>query len=356
MPRPGVTAERPSPTRWRRAAVAAVLGVLVAAGGVAAWHTARVRADRTEGLELAAAHQFDRAEPLLRRAHDRDPGDAEVVRALALGYLDARRYAEADPLLDRWCELRPGDSEPFRRRFELSMRRQKVDEALADAERILKLDPGNVPVRQLLLQHLVLVGRYEDAEREGIAYLKARPNTPEVVFLLIKNKHNQGHTAEAAGLLDRFLAVTPDFPGGLELRAEMHLAAGEPEAAVSLLRRAADRPGRDPTAALYQLSVALTRAGREDEAKKVLADMQCRRAMGLWETDEHRDTSPALQARVVEALEVAGRADEAVHFLTGILDRNPGAAGTRRLLADCYDKLGRPAEAAEQRRRAGATP
>jgi len=109
----------------------------------------------------------------------------------------------------------------------------------------------------------------------------------------------------------------------------------------------------DRSFVLYQLSLALARAGRDTEAKTVLAEMQLRQALALWSEDRQRDTNAALQSRVVEACVAAGKSDDAVKFLHDILGRKPDAAGTRLLLADCYESQGRPDRAKEERRQAG---
>ena len=59
---------------------------------------------------------------------------------------------------------------------------------------------------------------------------------------------------------------------------------------------------------------------------------------------------------VVETMRAAGKTQDAIHFLSEILRRNPNAAATRQLLASCYEKQGRSGHAAEERHRGGATP
>jgi hypothetical protein len=90
---------------------------------------------------------------------------------------------------------------------------------------------------------------------------------------------------------------------------------------------------------MYELSMAFTRAGRSDEAKRVLAEMDYRVARRLWSEYEHRDQNVGLQERFVDAMLALGKTDEAVRFLTDILKRNPAAPnGTRHLLSRCYQR------------------
>lgn len=351
MTTPDALAARASAPRLRRWGVAAAVVGLLAVGAFVGWRWLQDRTDRREGLRLAGEGRLDAAEPLLRRAFERHPEDVAVVRALALGHLEARRFDNAQAYLDRWCELRPGEAEPFRHRLDLWMKQMKLAEALADAGTLLRLRPNDFSTRQLSVQLLFLDGRYGGAEAEGLRCLKEQPNNTDLWYLLASIYHGQHRDAEAAELVDRLLKVKPDSTAGLRLRAEIYLDAGQPDPAIRLLKQAADAPGPEGLSALYQLSLALSRVGREDEGKKALAEMQWRQAMDLWATDDHRDDNSGLQSRVVEALLAAGKADEAVRFLTDILARKPDAAGTRRLLADCYEKTGRPERAAEERRR-----
>ena len=100
----------------------------------------------------------------------------------------------------------------------------------------------------------------------------------------------------------------------------------------------------------FLLGQALARAGRDKEAKRVLAEMQLRRALALWSDDKLRDVNAALQGEVVDGYVGAGKLEEAIAFLADILRRQPTASGTHLLLADCYDKQGQTERAAEQRR------
>ena len=355
MTSPAVSAARPSAPRWRRWAAAATLGVLALAGAFG-WRWHQDRQERDEALRLAAGGEFAAAQPRLQRLHGRHPDDAAVLRALALGHLRARHFDEAETYLGRWCALQPGLAEPFRLRLDLAMRQQKIEAALADAARVLELEPDDRDTRKLLAQLLLLDCRYAQAEQETLRCLRAEPNNVRLWYFLAKSYRGLGQTARAVRWADRVVAAGLDFPPGLQLRADLHLDAGEVEPAIRLLRKASTKPGPEGLAMLYPLSLALERAGRHDESQQVLAEMLWRQALALWSEDEHRDDNVGLQERVVEALLAAGKGDEAVRFLKDILRRGHNVAGTHQLLAVCYDKLGQPERAAEHRRQAGPRP
>jgi predicted Zn-dependent protease len=351
MTSPAVNAARPSAPRWRRWAAAAALGVLALAAAFG-WRWYQGRAERDEALRLAEGHDFAAAQPRLQRLHERHPHDAAVARALALGHLRARHFDEAETYLGRWCALQPGRAEPYRLRLDLSMRQQKIEAALADAARVLELEPNDLDTRKLLAQLLLLDCRYAQAEQDALRCLRAEPNNVRLWYFLGKSYRGLGQTSRAVRWADRIVATGLDFPPGLQLRAELHLDAGEVEPAIRLLRKASASPGPEGLAMLYPLSLALERAGRHEESRQVTAEMLWRQALALWSEDEHRDDNAGLQERVVEALLAAGKGDEAARFLQDILRRRPDAAGTHQLLAACYDQLGQPERAAEHRRQA----
>src|SRR5262249_42392142 len=155
--------------------------------------------------------------------------------------------------------------------------------------------------RKLLTSLLLLAGRYEQAEQESRRCFRAQQDNVQVWYFLARSYRGLGRTAQAVEWADRILATGLDFTPGLQLRAELHLDAGQVEPALHLLRKASTRADPEGLAALYPLSLALERAGRHDEAQKVLAEMRWRQALALWSEDGHRDDNPGLQERVVEA-------------------------------------------------------
>ena len=344
------------PRRWRGATLLAALALLVL-GAFFGWRGLRDQAERRQALELADRGHFDVAEPLLLHAQERHPADVAVVRALALGYFSANQRAEAQTFLDRWCDLQPQEKEPYKQRLDFWMRQQRLAEALADAERVLQLDPHDAEVHRLKARVLLLSARHEEAEQECLRCLQVEPDNPDLQFLLAWIYHHQGRTAEATVLAERVVRARPTFGGGLVLRGELYLEAEQPQPAIPLLRQAAAvQTGPEQIRALYQLSLALTRAGQEDEAKKVLAELRWRQALETWSRDPHRDAQTELQIPVFETLVAAGKTTEALRFLEGIVQRNPTATGPHHLLAAYYEKQGLPERAAEHRRRAGLTP
>lgn len=329
--------------RWGM--VAAVPGIVVL--GIVGWHWYQNWAELNEfrgGLALVEENKFDAALPILLRYQARHPRDVTAVRALALGYLlHSRQLSETQKYLDRWCALEAGRPEPYRRRLSFWLMQEMVTPAIQDAEQVLQLEPNDFETRRKLVQLYLTDGRFEQAEKDGLRCFKEKPQDRELWFILANIYQGLRQTAKAAALVDQVLRVAPDHLGALKLRAKLYVDAGQPEPAIRLLKERVVGKATSPdgTEGLYELSEALIRAGRPDEAKRVLAELDWRQALGLWSKYEHRDDNPGLQERVVEAMLAASKTDDAIQFLTDILKRNPNAPpDTHQLLARCYERRG----------------
>lgn len=347
---------------------------LAAAGVIAAVASQFLDADKTQGLELAKKGRFTQAEPLLQRSLARHPQDVEVVRTLALGYLGLGRNADAEPLLSRWCELQPQDAEPFRRRMEFYRDRRQFPLAVADGLRVLEFEPNNVEVGKDVAPMLLITGRLEEAEREARRWLQQAPDNPRLLYLLADVSHQRGNNAEAEAVLDRLLLAQPESPDALLLRGILYQEADNSAQAIPVLRHvlALPPPPSQQLAACYYLSLALSRTGQADEAKRVLAQVQWHQAADLMARKEHPQT-PALLLWVAEAklsadepqqtqesVDLLGRimsqdpncAPEAVRLLEKAVAKEPKLSAAHRLLADYYEKQGNSTLAAEHRRKA----
>jgi tetratricopeptide (TPR) repeat protein len=327
------------------------VAVVLAAGAaaLAGWRWRQARAERAEALRLAGAGRFDVAEPLLRRALARDAGDLEVVSALALGTLGGDEHAAAEGYLTRWCELSPREAWPLRQRMDLrhrlgvaerrqAERRKLLEQALADGQRVLELEPDNDEVRREVAWLLLQVGRFDEAEQACRRCLAAAPADGWLLYLLARACHARGNRAEAEALLDPVVRDQAPFAEALWLRAVLHREAGRPAQAVPLLRQALALPRCPPRKdCLYQLGLALAATGQGDEAKRVLAEVDL---MGLQEAlhRDHFPNTPALRVQIAEAMLGAGKADEARALLEQVLAEAPDYAPAQRALARYHEQ------------------
>ena len=337
----------------------AVIAVVVAAY----WRWDATPDRRDEALALAKRGRLAEAEPLLLAALERDGGDAEVVAALALAKLGGTDAAAAEQYLSRWCELRPTEARPFQLRMDLrhrtargkvlhADRHREMEAALADGRRVLELDPANDAVRREVTWLALQVGQYPDAEAECRRSLVVAPFDGWLNYLLAKICHAQGKRAEAEEALEPLVQAQSQFGDALVLRAILYHEAEHPEKAVPLLRQALALKGSPRRECLYRLGLALAATGQADEARKALAEVELLNLTGAVAND-HFPNNPAMRVQIAEAMLGVGRLTDANAELDAILSGVPDFAPAHRVKADYYDRVGRPAQAAEHRRRAG---
>jgi tetratricopeptide (TPR) repeat protein len=348
----------PSPPRVRRLPRLALLLAALAAGAlvlVGGGFRLQHRFERQNALALARSGDFRQAAPALRQALRRDPRDLEVIQALARGSLDAEDRPRAEEYLTAWCALRPDDPEPRRLRMQAYARDERHEDALADARWLLQKEPDSPDARRQVASLLFSLGRFDEAEREYRAVLAQRPDDPNVLLLLAEVRRAQGAGADAAALADQVLRQDPQSPRALMLRGILYREAGEPERAVEVLRRVvATDPTRRRTAT-YELSLALERAGRTEEARQAMAEVRRLQDSEVLQTaSETQPENLALKVQAAEALLQSGETQRALDLLDQALERDPSYAPAHRLLADYFERQGDLRRAAQHRRAAQA--
>jgi tetratricopeptide (TPR) repeat protein len=232
------------------------------------------QAERQEGLRLAGQGKFEAARPLLERARERSPGDAQVLKALVLGCAARGDRSGMGVYLTDWCEASASDPEPFLRRMQWRQQSLFADLAIEDGLHALDLNPKDAVLRRRVARLLLENRRAAEAERECLRALKDEPDDPEALYLLASAYHALGQSAKAEPILDSLLSKDPDAGGPLLLRAILYYQADQPARAIPLLRQVLDK---DPNPkARYYLALALHRAGHIEEAKRTLAEGQPR--------------------------------------------------------------------------------
>jgi tetratricopeptide (TPR) repeat protein len=306
------------------------------------WRSSQPAREREKALRLSRQGEFAEAEPLLKRVLERNTGDIEVVKALALGYFDAHQDEQADHYLERWHNLQPDAEEPRERLMQLLVRQVKVKLILDRADRVPEPEAESLePLRRQILSFLV-EGRHADAEQICRRDLERRPGSPTLRGLLAEACHLQGKDEEAASLLDQVLRARPLYRDALVLRAVLHCEAGQAEQAIPLLRRALAQD-RFNTQARYHLSQALARTGRTAEAKREMADVLRYEAVGqALQEAAVQPRNLERQVKAAEALMSSGRSEEGIRMLRAVLARDPGHAAARRALSAGAGAKGAP--------------
>ena len=192
------------------------------------------RPDTERQLAAAAVRKALELDPTLGEAH------------LILGDLAQKqwRWAEAESEYRRALELNPNDAEAYASMAQWLLCHGHIDEALTAAERSRDLDRTGNPDSEIVWI-LFNARRYDDAIREANSFLQVRPRDPYALWQM-----------------------------GFAL-----IMKGEPERAIPVLQQASAASGRS-AGMIDLLAAAYARAGRRDEALRLLDELKARQRTG----------------------------------------------------------------------------
>ena len=199
----------------------------------------------TLGAVLVGEGKVEEGLTELERAAEALPDSPPAAFNLGLGYRTAGRNDAAIESLRRAIALDPG---LLRARFELGVTlgtAKRFDEAADVFSEVVAAAPERRGAHGNLVRALLRSSRWSEALSAARAGLAAFPGDAtfrwqEVWILAVAEDPQVTDGAEATRLLSAILAEQPGPPGGalLELRAAVHAANGEFEAAVAALDEA----------------------------------------------------------------------------------------------------------------------
>jgi rhomboid protease GluP len=143
----------------------------------------------------------------------------------------------------------------------------------------IESDPTNTALLSMRAQREVAAGDWIEAIRDYQKILTLEPESAEslnnLAWLLLEEAPEElrNHT-EAGRLAERAIALAPENAYVLGTYGTVLLRRGDPREAAAYLERALaeDRPKLDEATDRYLLATALARAGRFEEAERVLRD------------------------------------------------------------------------------------
>ena len=149
----------------------------------------------------------------------------------------------------------------------------KFEEAEAEFERATELDPGQSPGRIGLSITLQQVGRHAESIPILREQAAAEPHNPVVNTMLGRaliqeGRQEEGRFDEAREALERAVTADPSFVWAWVELGKLFMKTNRIEEAVPILERAV-RNGPDNRQAVYQLMLALRKAGRLDETRSL---------------------------------------------------------------------------------------
>jgi serine/threonine-protein kinase len=158
----------------------------------------------------------------------------------------------------------------------LGMIRQLIDHDWPGAEEAfreaIRLNPGHAEAHHELSMHLMRLGRFDDARREGLRTLNLAPLTPRFEQGLGEIYFFAGQYGEAIAQAKKALALDSSYAGSYFTLESAYAQQGRFEEAERALRKC---DGRDCAAhARGELGYVYALAGRRTEARRILEELE----------------------------------------------------------------------------------
>ena len=288
----------------------------------------------------------DDAEVALRGHLDANNLDRYLVLdALAQGAMRSYRLTPALGWLTEWIEGRPNSLAARMKRGWVYERLGRFEDAEADYRAALTLQADHRPAQVRLGMVLIQQGKYAEAV-PILEPLQAGRTDATVEAGLAKAYAALGRGDDARRL---FLALNTRRPTdptpALEL-GKLDLAKGEPAAArewfVQAIGRAPEEyePHYQMFLTLKQLGDNAGAAREEKKFKEIEADL--RKMADLTEKLQSKPNDPSLRFQIAEIFFRRGESTEGALWLEQVLKLDPGHRKARDLLAEHYERSGRP--------------
>ena len=234
-------------------------------------------------------HHFRRkslefARQMFNRAIEIDPDYARAYAGVAdacsllYKYFDARdaNLRQADSASRKAIELEPEFAESHVARAVAMLMARKFDEATAEFDQALKLDPKNFEASYWYGRMHLTEGDFEDAVRLFERAALIRPDDYQVPGFLAQALNPLGRKDEAEAqfrrqvrLVDEHLELNPDDPRACILGAIAHAVLKNEEQSMGFAGRAIAADPDDPML-LYNVACTYSQLGRIDEAISTL--------------------------------------------------------------------------------------
>lgn len=333
-----------------------LISLAVVAISGAAWYslTTKVQADRAR-LLADAQRDSPASEQALTAFVQQHPTDAEACEVLVAWHLRTQSpLADFEVYLNCLCELRPTDADPLRTRAILRARDGRPEEAVVDGLRALELLPSDETTRRIVATAAAEAGQYDVAIREAQRLVDDSPSpTAEQVVLLVKAHLSASDAAGAERAFSRHFPASAAPADRDALWAQVLQAAKRHAEAATVLRALADSSREYREFALVRLAQSLTALGRQEDAKKALAELEAVKARARKVVDANqRPDDKAAQWIAGQILVEEGEFAKAAALLETACRRHGADATAARLLARAYRGLGQEAVALEWERTA----
>jgi tetratricopeptide (TPR) repeat protein len=194
---------------------------------------------------------------------------AMILNERANAALNANAGADAETLLAEVFELNPDTPAVWRRRAIARMMAGQTFEAITAAKEHLKANPGDTGMSAILGAAQILGKDYDGADQTLTSALQIAPNQRDLVQNLSELRRLQERPADAAVLIDGFLARNPT-DGFFQFKRAMADVAGDLDQ--QRRKEIADAiKGDNATSGIFVVAAAIDfRDGKPDAARQKL--------------------------------------------------------------------------------------
>jgi tetratricopeptide (TPR) repeat protein len=247
--------------------------------------------------------------------------------------MNSDRLARAEELLRRARQYEPGDAGPTALLVEVLMQRHEPKEALPYLTEVVNADVQKANVLVMMATCLNAVGRRQEAAEYYRRAMKLDPEDIKIgnnyaIFLL-----QNGQTADGEALLRQYLRNDPESPELNGNMAKVFLQKGRPDEAIECLRRAvAVRP--ESVALRFDLAGALFRTGQTEEC-----------ARQLREALEYQPDNPQILTNLAELMLKSQDFKQAKEYAGRLVQIAPNSAEAHWSYARAAAKLGEKEDA-----------
>ena len=282
------------------------------------------------------------------------PETSEISETLTQACLFQYRIGDALETTERWLKLRPDDAQAHYRHGLALEATQNLEKAREEYDRAVALDSLNLEAGKRLAEAQLTQGDADDALQQFTRLRELAPDDPALQLGAARCHRLLGHTEEAKRLLDALAARQPDNAAVWTTRGSAAMDQDNLVTAEESYRKAlAVDPFDDVT--YTKLAGCLRRLGRADEADEMMEhgkriEVDAARLRTLTEEIARRpaDPKPRYEAGVICMRN--GQESEGLRWLLGALECDPRHGPSHAALAEYYDSVGQPEQAAAHRR------
>ena len=322
--------------------------------------TGDAEASFRKAIELAPAHTAAKQEldRIVAAKFWTPVDDSSQVAALERYILDSK-FVEAQPLLEAYVKARPNSSWGWYALGYSLFAQRKITESVNALAKSLSLDTSNADAHKVLGRVLMLIGRFDAAQKEFELGEKYNPKSAEHPFNLGRLFSIQDQWVPAREAFERSIKVDPSYMEAYDGLGFALETLGETEAAVANYLKAAqfnDERKGSFTAPYVNLSTFYNRTGDADTAltfaKKAIAiNAKADRAwFQMARAYERKGEPEAAIDAVKRAIEINANVSS-YHYVLATMYRRLGKQQESREAMEVFTRLDRESNSIEQRRR-----